>query len=195
MKTVKLRADPEAGRPDQSLPMRRTLAIRRASSSEHGYSVKSMDHESPPDPHHVVGNPDPGGQLWTCDAWRCRNVPEGDGSDQTGTAESGDDDSGEKGDQQAGKGGTAGKSTEKPPTRFFATTPLDPDRAGFEVARIMDAFLVELTRSPDFSVRVMLDLAGHAGEEGYPKGVVEIVKANVRDLKIDQQPIDFGRWG
>ena len=113
----------------------------------------------------------------------------------TETAESGDDDSGEEGDQQAGKGGTAGKSTEKPPTRFFATIPLDPDRVGFEVARIMDAFLVELTRSPDFSVRVMLDLAGHAGEEGYPKGVVEIVKANVRDLKIDQQPIDFGRWG
>ena len=124
----------------------------------------------------------------------CRDaVPPVYDSSQTGTGERVDDESGNAGDEQAGAGGTATKSTEKPPTRFFASVPVDPERAGLEVARIMDALLVELTRSPGSTVRVTLELAGRAGEEGYPKDVVEIVKANARDLEIDGESFGFER--
>ena len=81
--------------------------------------------------------------------------------------------------------------TEAPPTRFFASIPIEPDQAGFVVARIMDAVLVELTRSPGSNVRVTLDLEGHSGETGYPQDVVDIVKANAHDLKIDQRAYGF----
>lgn len=96
-------------------------------------------------------------------------------------------------EEQSGEGGTEEKHTETPPTRFYSSIPLDPDRAGLEVARIMDALLVELTRSPGATVRVTLDLEGDAGKDGYPKDVVEIVKANARDLKIDQHGMGFER--
>ena len=79
------------------------------------------------------------------------------------------------------------------PTRFFASIPVEPDRAGFMVARIMDALLVELTRSPGSNVRVTLDLEGRAGEDGYPKDVIEIVKANARDLNIAEHAHGFER--
>ncbi|MDE2974174.1 MAG: hypothetical protein OXU64_05530 [Gemmatimonadota bacterium] len=55
----------------------------------------------------------------------------------------------------------------------------------------MDALLVELTRSPGSNVRVTLDLEGQAGDNGYPKDVVEVVKANARDLKIDENTFGF----
>ena len=77
------------------------------------------------------------------------------------------------------------------PTRFFASIPVEPDRAGLVVARIMDALLVELTRAPGSNVRVTLDLEGRAGEVGYPKDVVDIVKANARDLKIAENTYGF----
>ena len=55
----------------------------------------------------------------------------------------------------------------------------------------MDALLVELTRSPGSNVRVTLDLEGYAEESGYPKDVVDIVKANARDLKIAENTYGF----
>ncbi|WP_310789869.1 hypothetical protein [Candidatus Palauibacter soopunensis] len=57
----------------------------------------------------------------------------------------------------------------------------------------MDALLVELTRSPGSNFRVNLDLEGHTGEQGYPKDVVDVVKANARDLKIDGESFGFER--
>ena len=57
----------------------------------------------------------------------------------------------------------------------------------------MDALLVELTRSPGSAVRVTLDLEGHGGEKGYPKDVVDIEKANARDLRIDGESCGFER--
>lgn len=50
---------------------------------------------------------------------------------------------------------------------------------------------VELTRSPGATVRGTLDLEGRSGKDGYPKDVVGMVKANARDLKIDQHGIGF----
>lgn len=48
----------------------------------------------------------------------------------------------------------------------------------------MDSLLVELTRTKGSELRLTLELDGASAEEGYPEDVVEIVKANARDLKL-----------
>ena len=77
------------------------------------------------------------------------------------------------------------------PTRFFASVEIDPERAGLDVARIMDGLLVELTRTPGCTLRLTLDLDARAGDAGYPKDVVDTVKANARDLKLDESALGF----
>ena len=86
-----------------------------------------------------------------------------------------------------------GPPPEPSPRRFFASVAVDPERAGLEVARIMDGLLVELTRSPSSNVRVTLEIEGTTEEQGYPKDVVKIVKANARDLKLDERAFGFER--
>ena len=76
------------------------------------------------------------------------------------------------------------------PKRFFAHVNVDAERAGLEVARIMDGLLVELTREKGSSVRVSVEIRGDAQEAGYPPDVVDTVKANARDLKLDED-----QWG
>ena len=121
-------------------------------------------------------------------------IPASYRSDPPGDVGSGGEEPGKKGRVgPAGKGETPTGQTEPPPSRFFASIPVEPDRAGLVVARIMDALLVELTRSPGSNVRVTLDLEGHAGKDGYPKDVVEIVKANARDIKLDEDAFGFER--
>ena len=77
------------------------------------------------------------------------------------------------------------------PTRFWAQIDIDPDRAGLEVARIMDGLLAELTRPKGSSLKIVLDLEGTAPGEGFPDDVVETVKANARDLKLDEGSFGF----
>ena len=77
------------------------------------------------------------------------------------------------------------------PKRFFASLEIDPDRAGLEVARIMDGLLVELTRVPGSSLRLHLEIEGEAGDGGYPEDVVDTVKANARDLRLDENNLGF----
>ena len=88
-------------------------------------------------------------------------------------------------------GEDGGKTTPSapPPRRFFASAPVDPERAGLEVARIMDGLLVELTRTPGSQLRLTLEIYGTAA--GYPKDVVETVKANARDLKLPEGSFGF----
>ncbi|MCZ0935996.1 MAG: DUF499 domain-containing protein [Gemmatimonadetes bacterium] len=86
-----------------------------------------------------------------------------------------------------------GPPAEPSPRRFFASISVDPERAGLEVARIMDGLLVELTRSPGSNVRVTLEIEGTADEPGYPEDVVDIAKANARDLKLDEGAFGFER--
>ena len=77
------------------------------------------------------------------------------------------------------------------PRRFFASLKLDPERAGQDVARIMDGLLVELTRAPGAEIKLTLEIEGAAGEGGYPPDIVEIVTANARDLKLDDGDSGF----
>ncbi len=91
----------------------------------------------------------------------------------------------------SGETGAEPDPIEPSPRRFFASLRIDPDRAGLDVARIMDGLLVELTRAPGSSLQLSLEIDGRAGEGGYPKDVVDIVKANARDLKLDETAIGF----
>ena len=77
------------------------------------------------------------------------------------------------------------------PERFFASIAIEPERAGLEVARIMDGLLVELTRTSGSTLRLTLEIDGRAGDSGYPKDVIETVSANVRDLKLDADAVGF----
>ena len=77
------------------------------------------------------------------------------------------------------------------PKRFFASLELNPERAGLEVARIMDGLLVELTRVPGSNLRLHLEIEGAAGDGGYPEDVVDTVKANARDLRLDDDNFGF----
>ena len=77
------------------------------------------------------------------------------------------------------------------PKRFFANVDVDAERAGLEVARIMDGLLVELTRGAGSTVRISVEIQGRAQEAGYPADVVETVKANARDLKLDENAWGF----
>ena len=109
-------------------------------------------------------------------------------------SDGGGDMAGGKEAAERGSGDPKGESTEpaeRSPRRFFASIPIDSDRAGLEVARIMDGFLVELTRRPGSSLKLTLEIDGRAGDGGYPKDVVETVKANARDLKLDGDSLGF----
>ena len=55
----------------------------------------------------------------------------------------------------------------------------------------MDGLLVELTRGAGNTVRISVEIQGHAQEAGYPADVIETVKANARDLKLDESAWGF----
>ncbi len=96
-----------------------------------------------------------------------------------------------------GSGGQPEDNQEDPvppkpkPKRFFASIPIESERAGLEVARIMDGLLVELTRTKGSTLRLTLEIEGAAAEQGYPEDVVETVKANARDLKLGKDSCGF----
>ena len=77
------------------------------------------------------------------------------------------------------------------PKRFFASLEIDLERAGLEVARIMDGLLVELTRVPGSDLRLHLEIEGAAGDGGYPEDIVGTVRANARDLRLDENNLGF----
>ena len=97
----------------------------------------------------------------------------------------------------AGQPGGAIEKSEKPdsgeklPRRFFASIPIDVERAGLDVARIMDGLLVELTRTSGSKLQLRLDIEGMSPDRGYPKDIVDTVKANARDLKLDVEGFGF----
>lgn len=77
----------------------------------------------------------------------------------------------------------------KRPKRFFGSIELDPDRAGLQVAKIAEEIVFELTRGSRANVRLTLEVEG-TDQDGYSDDVVDVVKSNIKDLKID--PGDMG---
>ena len=100
------------------------------------------------------------------------------------------DDAGNRGDFDPDKQPPPPPSAPRP-KRFFASLKLDPERAGRDVARIMDGLLVELTRASGSEIALTLEIHGSAGETGYPDDVVDTVAANARDLKLSEGDLGF----
>jgi hypothetical protein len=91
--------------------------------------------------------------------------------------------------------GAGGEAPHRPdgkvlPLRFYGSIKLDPDKAGLQVAAIAKEVLFELTRLSGSSLKLSLEIEGHASS-GYPDDVVEVVRANLRDLKIDVNALGF----
>ena len=55
----------------------------------------------------------------------------------------------------------------------------------------MDGLLVELTRVPGSTLRLHLEIGGVDGDGGYPGDVVDTVRANARDLRLDENNLGF----
>ena len=81
------------------------------------------------------------------------------------------------------------------PTRFFASLEIDTEKAGQQAYRGRPHHgwpaRRGLTRTPGSNLRLTLEIAGRAGDDGYPKDVVDTVKANARDLKLDESALGF----
>lgn len=87
-------------------------------------------------------------------------------------------------------GGARGKDGNKRPGRFYGSIALEPDRAGLQVAALAKEILIELTRPRGASVKITLEIEGVA-PSGYPDDVVEVVRANLRDLKLNLNDMGF----
>ncbi len=89
------------------------------------------------------------------------------------------------GDQSGKTATTTGK-----PRRFYGSIPLDPDKAGLQVAKIAEEILFELSRADGATVKLTLEIDA-SSPAGYPDDVVDVVRANVRDLKLDTGKVGF----
>ena len=89
-------------------------------------------------------------------------------------------------DEQSGTTGT----TQKRPRRFFGSITLDPDKAGLQVAKIAEEILFELIRGNGATLRLTLEIEGSMAN-GYPDDVVDIVRSNIRDLKLAPSEVGF----
>jgi hypothetical protein len=76
------------------------------------------------------------------------------------------------------------------PRRFFGSITLNPDNPGLQVAKIAEEILFELTRPRGAELRLTLEIEGSA-DDGYPDDVVDVVRSNLRDLKIDMGEVGF----
>jgi len=115
--------------------------------------------------------------------WR-KDLPE---VKQEGSAGTSVDVAGGDEESAAGKPGAGGKRL---PKRFYGSILLDPDKAGFQVAAIAKEILFELGRPNGASLKISLEIEGVA-PSGYPDDVVDVVRANLRDLKVDATDVGF----
>jgi hypothetical protein len=82
-----------------------------------------------------------------------------------------------------------GATAARQPRRFYGSIPLDPDKAGLQVAKIAEEILFELGRPDGATLRITLEI--EASSPGYPDDVVDVVRANIRDLKLDAGKVGF----
>ena len=61
---------------------------------------------------------------------------------------------------------------------------------GLQVAKIAEEILFELTRPRGANLKLTLEIEGSA-DDGYPDDVIDVVRSNLRDLKIDMGEVGF----
>jgi len=98
---------------------------------------------------------------------------------------------GDKTDKPTGgaKPGPAGDVSRRP-KRFYGSITLDPDNAGLQVAKIAEEILFELGRPKGVKLKLTLEIEGSA-PDGYPDDIVDVVRSNIRDLKLDVNTVGF----
>lgn len=74
--------------------------------------------------------------------------------------------------------------------RFFGSITLDPDKAGLQVAKIAEEILFELTRPKGATITLTLEIEGTSAD-GYPDDVIDVVRSNIRDLKLNPGEVGF----
>ncbi len=116
--------------------------------------------------------------------WRSA-LPDQEPATMTGTAPGG-------GTTQPGDGNQPqpGETKSGRPGRFYGSISLDTDKAGLQVAKIAEEILFELGRPEGANVRLTLEVEASA-PDGYPDDVVDVVRANIRDLKLDASKVGF----
>jgi predicted AAA+ superfamily ATPase len=90
----------------------------------------------------------------------------------------------------AGNRQSGTESGQKKPKRFYGSVTLDPDKAGLQVAAIAKEILFELTRPAGSTLKITLEIEG-SSSAGYPQDVVDVIRANLRDLKLDVSDVGF----
>lgn len=93
-------------------------------------------------------------------------------------------------DGGAGEPAKPSKPDQAKPRRFYGSITLDPDKAGLQVAKIAEEILFELGRPAGATVKITLEIEASTSD-GYPDDVVDVVRANIRDLKLDASDIGF----
>jgi Protein of unknown function (DUF499)/Swt1-like HEPN len=83
-----------------------------------------------------------------------------------------------------------GPGDQRRPKRFFGSITLDPDKAGLQVAKIAEEILFELGRPKGAKLILTLEIEGSAAD-GYPDDIIDVVRSNIRDLKLDVNTIGF----
>lgn len=76
------------------------------------------------------------------------------------------------------------------PRRFFGSIPLDPDKVSLQVAKIAEDILFELGRPGGVFVKLVFGVDASLPKD-YPDDVVDVVRSNVRDLKLDTAEVGF----
>ena len=80
-------------------------------------------------------------------------------------------------------------TTEKRLRRFFGSITLDPDKAGLQVAKIAEEILLS-DSSNGATLKLSLEIEGSMAT-GYPDDVVDVVRSNIRDLKLEFSEVGF----
>ena len=85
---------------------------------------------------------------------------------------------------------TSDGAKQQGPRRFFGSIPLDPDKAGLQVAKIAEEILFELSRADGAQVKLTLEIEA-SSSSGYSEDVVDVVRSNIRDLKLNAADVGF----
>ena len=76
------------------------------------------------------------------------------------------------------------------PRRFHGSISLDSENPEAQIARITREILHELKKPEGVAIRLELDIEAIA-PNGYPNDIVDVVRSNTRDLKLDENKIGF----
>ena len=85
-----------------------------------------------------------------------------------------------------GTGGETDSTQRTNPKRFYGSINLDPIRAARDAQQVIEEIVQHLTSLPDATIVVTMDIQAITSD-GFPKEIVDTVKANCQTLKFTSQ--------